>query len=103
MPMEFFFTIMWASLILTGNYRSLKPSLFAKYLSNFVNLLGLCSAGFKFLIKVFHKAGEFIGNKNENPVTNPNDDNVEKQEPIEEIIIPPEKRENILNKLRKVL
>ena len=32
-----------------------------------------------------------------------NDDNIEKQEPAEEIIIPPEKREEILNKLRKVL
>ena len=29
--------------------------------------------------------------------------NIEKKEPIEEIIIPPEKRDEILNKLRRVL
>ena len=32
-----------------------------------------------------------------------NDNNIEKQEPVEEIIIPLEKREKILNKLRRVL
>ena len=32
-----------------------------------------------------------------------NDDNIEKQEPVEEIIIPPKKRDEILNKLRNVL
>ena len=31
------------------------------------------------------------------------DDNIEKQEPVQEVIIPPEKKEKILNKLRKVL
>ena len=32
-----------------------------------------------------------------------NDDNIEKQEPVEERIIPSEKREEVLNKLRRVL
>ena len=53
--------------------------------------------------KVVPKAGEFTGNKIADTVTTSNDDNIEKQEPVEEIIIPPEKREEILNKLRRVL
>ena len=53
--------------------------------------------------KIVHKAGEFIGNKIVDPLTNLNDDNTEKQEPAEEIIIPLVKREETLNKLRKVL
>ena len=53
--------------------------------------------------KVVHKAGEFIGNKIADAVIKSNDDNIEKQEPVEEIIIPPEKREEILNKLRRAL
>ena len=32
-----------------------------------------------------------------------NNDNIQKQEPVEEIIAPSEKREEILNKLKKVL
>ena len=42
--------------------------------------------------KVVHKAGEFIGNKIANAVTKTNDDNNDKQEPVDEIIIPLEKR-----------
>ena len=53
--------------------------------------------------KVVHKAGEFLGNKIADAVTKSNDDNIEKQEPDEEILIPQEKRDEILNKLRKVL
>ena len=53
--------------------------------------------------KVDHKVGEFLGNKVSSTVTNSNDDNIEKQEPVEEIIIPSKKTEEILNKLRKVL
>ena len=61
--------------------------------------------------KVVHKAGEFLGKKIADAVlsktldtrTKSNDDNIEKQEPIQEIIIPPKKREEILNKLRKLL
>ena len=53
--------------------------------------------------KVVHKADEFIGNKIADAATKPNNDNIEKQELVEEIIIPLEKKEEILNKLRKVL
>ena len=42
--------------------------------------------------KVVHKAGEFIGNKIADTVIKSNDDNIEKQEPVEEIIIPPQKK-----------
>ena len=53
--------------------------------------------------KEVHKAGEFIGNKIADTVTKSNDDETEKQEPVEEIVIPTEKIDKILNKLRKVL
>ena len=60
--------------------------------------------------KVVHK-GEYLLNKVTEAVlsktivmqTKSNDDNIEKQETVEEIIIPPVKIEEILNKLRKVL
>ena len=42
--------------------------------------------------KVVHKAGEFLGNKTEDAVTKSNDDNIEKQEPVEEIFIPLQKK-----------
>ena len=53
--------------------------------------------------KVVHKVGEFIGNKTIDAVTKSKDDNIVKQEPAEEIIISPKKRDKILNNLRKVL
>ena len=53
--------------------------------------------------KVVHKAFEFLGNKIPDAVTRSNNDNIEKQEPLENVIIPPEKLDEILNKLRKVL
>ena len=53
--------------------------------------------------KVVHKAGEFIGNKTADAVTISNYKKIMKQEPVEEIIIPLEKRDEILDKLRKVL
>ena len=53
--------------------------------------------------KVVHKAGEFLGNKIADAVTKSNDDKIVKQEPVEEKIIPPEERDEILNKLRQVL
>ena len=53
--------------------------------------------------KLVHKAGEFIGNKIADAVTKSNDDNIGKPELVEEIIIPLEKRDEILNKLRKIL
>ena len=36
--------------------------------------------------KVVHKAGEFIGNRIGDTLTQTNDDKIEKQEPLEEII-----------------
>ena len=53
--------------------------------------------------KVVHKAGEFTRNKIADAVTKPNNDNIEKQESVEKIIIPPQKRYEILSKLRRVL
>ena len=53
--------------------------------------------------KAVHKAGEFIGNKIADTITKLKDDNIEKQKLVEEIIIPPEERDEISNKLRKVL
>ena len=53
--------------------------------------------------KVVHKAGEFIGNKTADAIIKSGNDKIEKKEPVQEIIIPPEKREEILSKWRKVL
>ena len=50
MPMEFFSSILWRSLIVTANF-SLKSSSFAKYLPAFVILAGWWSAGCKYLTK----------------------------------------------------
>ena len=55
------------------------------------------------LKKVVHTAGEFLENEITYAVTNPNDDKIVKQEPDEEIIIPSEKKDKMLNKLRKAL
>ena len=40
--------------------------------------------------KEVHKVGEFIGNKISVAVTKSSNDNIEKLEPVEEIVIPPE-------------
>ena len=53
--------------------------------------------------KEVHKAGEFLKTKIADAITKSSNYNIEKKKPVEEIIIPPEKREEILNKLRKVL
>ena len=53
--------------------------------------------------KVSHKAGEYLGNKIADTVTKSSDDSIEKQEPVEEVIILPEKRDEIIDKLRKLL
>ena len=53
--------------------------------------------------KVVHKASEFIGNKIAGAVIKSNGDNIKKKEDVEEIIISTEMREQILNKLEKVL
>ena len=61
--------------------------------------------------KVVHKAAEFVGNRSADAVllktlatrNKSNDDNIENRDPVEEIIIKPEKTDEILNKLREVL
>ena len=57
--------------------------------------------------KVVHKAGEFLGNKIAEAVTKSNDDKVVKPDEnprnFEEKIILLQKRDEMLNKLRKVL
>ena len=51
--------------------------------------------------KEHHKAGKRLKNKIADAVTKSNDDNIEKKRPVEEIIIPPGKREEILNNQEK--
>ena len=51
--------------------------------------------------KLVHKAGKFIGNKIADAVTKSNNDNTEKQEPVEEIIIPPEKNRWSIKQIEK--
>ena len=53
--------------------------------------------------KVIHKTSKFIENKIADAVTKSKYDKILKQEPVEEIIIPPEIREQALNGLRQVL
>ena len=61
--------------------------------------------------KVVHRTSELLGNKIADAVTKSNDDKIvkpkhvidENPRNVEEIIIPPEKREEILNALRQVL
>ena len=47
--------------------------------------------------------GEFLGNKIADAVTKSNDGKIVNQELMEQIIIPPEERDEILTKLRQVL
>ena len=58
-------------------------------------------------IKVVYKTGEFLGNNIADTVTKSNDDKMVKHDEnprnVEGIIIPLEKRDEIQNKLRKVL
>ena len=49
-----------------------------------------------------NKAGELVGNKIAEAVAKSNGDKIVKQDPVEETNIPPEKRKEILNKLRRV-
>ena len=51
--------------------------------------------------KVVRKASEFIGNKTADAVTKSNDDNIEKQEPVEEIIIPLDKKRGNIKQIEK--
>ena len=79
----------------------------SRYLSNkyWKQLLNTASK------KVVHKTGKFSGNKIADAVAKSNDDKIVKPKHVidehprnvEQIIIPPEKRWEILNKLRQVL
>ena len=51
--------------------------------------------------KVVHKAGKYLGNKIAYTVTKSNDDNIEKQEPVEEIIIPTRKMRKNIKQIEK--
>ena len=53
--------------------------------------------------KAVHKIAELLANKIADAVTNSYDDKIVKTKPVAEIIIPPEKRDQILNELKKVL
>ena len=57
--------------------------------------------------KVVHKAGEFLENKTADAITKSNDDKIVKPDEnsrnVEEIVLPVEKRDEILNDLRQVL
>ena len=56
---------------------------------------------------VVYKAGECLGTKIADEVTKTSNNDIAKPDEnlgnVEEIIIPPEKRDEILNKLRKIL
>ena len=52
--------------------------------------------------KVARKLSGFLLNKIAGTVTNSYDDKIMKTKPVEETLIPPEKKEEILNELRKV-
>ena len=51
--------------------------------------------------RVVHKAGEFIKNKIPDAISTSNDDNIEKQEPIDEIIIPLEKKRKNIKQIER--
>ena len=53
--------------------------------------------------KLVHKVGEFIGNKITDAITKSNNDNIEIQEPVEEIIIPSEEKVEILKKIHRII
>ena len=53
--------------------------------------------------KVVHKAGGFLENKTADAVAKSNYDKIVEQESVEEIIIPLEKRDEILDRLKNIL
>ena len=69
------------------------------------------NASKRVILEAAKSIGKYLGNKIADAVTKSNDDNTMKAEPgidgnlrnVEVIIIPPEKREDILNELRQVL
>ena len=71
---------------------------FLSFSRNLSNKYGIINAS----EKVIDTAGEFLGNKIADAVTNSHNNKIVQTKPVEDIIIPPEKREEILNKLRQV-
>ena len=67
----------------------------------------LSDTGLNISKKVVHKAGEFLGNKIADAVTKSNNNEIVKPNKnprnVQEIMISLDKRDEILNKLRKVL
>ena len=53
--------------------------------------------------KLFHKTGEFLENKSADAITKSNNDKILKPAPVEGMIIPIEKRDEILKVLRRIL
>ena len=75
---------------------------------NIKKTIGCSTRFFKnYFQKVVHKIGEFLGNKIADALTKSNDEKIvksgENPRNVEEIIIPLEKIEEILNKLKQVL
>ena len=52
---------------------------------------------------IVHKAGQVLENKPEDAVTKSNDDKIMKQEPVDKTVLPLNKRDEILDKLTKIL
>ena len=63
----------------------------------------LKTASKKLICKAAEATGEFLGNKIANKIVKQKPVTDENSRNVEEIIIPPEKREEILNELRKIL
>ena len=53
--------------------------------------------------RFFKKAGQVLENKPEDAVTKSNDDKIMKQEPVDKTVLPLDKRDEILDKLTKIL
>ena len=66
-------------------------------------LNALKTAPKKVVHKIAEATGEFIGNKITDKIMEPNPVPEENSRNFEEMIIPPEKREELLNELRQVL
>ena len=53
--------------------------------------------------KVVYKSGEYLGNKTADAIAKSNDDNIGKQEPVEEVIIPPKKKRRNIKQTEKTI
>ena len=76
---------------------------FTRNLSNKYGKQLLDTASKKKNHKEAKTTGQFLGNKITDAVAKSCDDKIVKTKPVEETIIPPEEREEILNELKQVL